>query len=372
MTREESRIAYANVAYLCGRAVNGEKPDADRIRNMNLKHLFHAADFHMLAAACAMALESAGVKEEAFTGAKGRALRKIALLEREKEAILSRLEEEKIWYMPLKGAVMQDLYPVYGMREMTDMDILFDPSCRERVKAIMEERGFTADRYGIDNHDCYQKPPLYNFEMHTALVDPAYGPESAAYYETVSSRLLRDDPDRVGRHFSKEDFYVFLLSHGYKHYRMSGIGLRFLLDIYVYLMHYADSLDRAYIETELAKMGLLAFEKETRELAGKLYDGIPLTREETVRLDFYLFSGAQGTGENLLARAIERYGEGKKGKAKYVFYRIFLPLEEIKVGYPTVYRHKILVPLLPFYRIGKALLTNRGRVKKEFKQLKKK
>lgn len=371
MTREESRTAYANVAYLCGKAVNGQKPDIDRVKGMDLAQLYHAAGFHMLTAACAIALESAGVKDENFTKAKGRAKRTVALLDREKDLLFARLEAEKIWYTPLKGAVLMDLYPAVGMREMVDIDVLFDPACRERLRSIMEESGYTVKQYGESNHDIYQKPPVYNFEMHTKPFEPFYEPLAAQYYETVESRLQRQDPAGYARFFSDEDFYVFLLAHGYKHYKLGGIGLRFLLDIYVFLQQKGEMLDRAYIEAECIKLDMVEYEKTTRELAQKLYGEIPLSEEETELLDFYFFSGAKGTEKHLFMKEIRENGGGSKGKLRYVFRRVFPRMEAIKQSYPVAYRHKILLPFLPFYRLGRGLRLHRKELKKEIHKLKK-
>ena len=371
MTREEYRTAYSHVAYLCGRAVRGQKPDIDLVKTMDLAHLYRAAEFHMLTAACAMALESVGIRDKNFTEAKGRAKQKIALLDREKDLLFSRFEEEKIWYAPLKGAVLMDLYPAVGMREMVDIDILFDPSFRERVKAIMTEMGYTAEQYNEGNHDIYQKPPVYNFEMHVQLVEPQYEPVAAQYYETVDARLRKKDPAGYARFFSDEDFYVFMLAHGYKHYKLGGIGLRFLLDIYVFLQQKEEALDYAYIEAECAKLGMAEYEKTTRALACNLYGEHPLSEEEEKRLDFYFFSGAKGTEEHYFVKEIREKGGGMKGKLHYVFRRVFPTMETLKDSYPVAYRHKILIPFLPVYRLGKGLRLHRKEIKKEIRKLKK-
>ena len=371
MTKEEYRTAYSFVAYLCGKAVNGEKPDAAVVEQINLEHLYHAAKFHMLTAACAMALESVGIKDKNFTEAKGRAKQKAVLLEREKDLLFSRLEEEKIWFAPLKGAVLMELYPAVGMREMVDMDILFDAAFRERLKAVMEDMGFTVEQYQEGNHDIYHKPPVYNFEMHAQLVEPQYEPVAAQYYETMGARLQKTDAAGYARFFSDEDFYIFLLVHGYKHYKLGGIGLRFLLDIYVFLQQKGGALDRAYIEAECTKLDMAEYEKTTRELAFKVYDGLPLSKEESALLDFYFFSGAKGTEKHYFMKEIREKGGGKKGKIHYVFRRVFPAMETLKQSYPFVYRHKVLIPFLPFYRLIKGLRLHRKELKKEIKKLKK-
>ena len=109
--------------------------------------MFEVCQQHILTACSAYALESAGVQDHDFTQAKEKAIRKNILLDAERVKILKRLESEKIWYMPLKGALLKNLYPKLGMRQMSDNDILCDSNYRARIKTIMLDMGFTCEHY---------------------------------------------------------------------------------------------------------------------------------------------------------------------------------------------------------------------------------
>ena len=169
MTKEEYRKAIDDVIYLCTCTVNGEAPDKERIDSLNLEHLYKAANKHNLCAIIGYALESAGVFDNSFIQAKAKAIRKVAVMEIDKELLFERFEQEKIWYLPLKGTVIKDLYPSIGLRQMADFDILFDSRYQKKVRDIFLELGFTCEHYGKGNHDVYFKKPVSNFEMHTAL-----------------------------------------------------------------------------------------------------------------------------------------------------------------------------------------------------------
>ena len=149
----------------------------------------------------------------------------------ERAAILEKLEEAGIWYMPLKGSVLKDLYPRYGMRQMADNDILIDASRAEDVKSIMQSLGFTTECFGMSNHDIYHKPPVSNFEIHTALFGLSHEEKIYVYYRDVNSRLIKDEGKRCGWHFTPEDFYVYITAHEYKHFSGGGTGLRSFLDV---------------------------------------------------------------------------------------------------------------------------------------------
>ena len=124
-------------------SIKGEIPDSAILKDIDFNALFEVCQEHILTACTAYALESAGIKNEAFLQAKEKAIRKNILLDAERTKILQKLEQEKIWHMPLKGAVLKDWYPKLGMRQMSDNDILYDGAFRQKVKEIMLESGFS-------------------------------------------------------------------------------------------------------------------------------------------------------------------------------------------------------------------------------------
>ena len=134
--------------YLISCLLNNQKPDASRVSTMNLEDLYKFASAHSVAGITAFALETAGVHDEAFTAAKGNAIRKVILLSMDRERVTRELEAAEIWYMPLKGSVLKDYYPALGMRESSDCDILIDASRARDVKAIMKSLGFKVEEFG--------------------------------------------------------------------------------------------------------------------------------------------------------------------------------------------------------------------------------
>lgn len=353
---EEYRQALEDVIYLTTCAVNGNPPDRARVDAMDLAQLYQAARRHLLTSAVASALESAGVQDASCQQAKAKAMRKNAILDTERSALLQELEKAEIWYMPLKGAVMKELYPVYGMRQMADNDILFDASRAGDVKDIMVELGFTVEHFGVGNHDVYHKPPVSNFELHRSLFGTAHEDQLYWYYRDVKSRLVKDEGNQYGFHFTDEDFYVYMVAHEYKHYSNSGTGLRSLLDTYVYLQKKI-ALDFSYIEGETERLGITDYERMNRALALHLFGGEELTDAEKKLLDYMLSSGTYGTMENSIRNQLNKYG-----RWGYLRRRAFLPLESMRILYPVLERAPVLLPVCWVARWGKALVFTRERV----------
>ena len=208
-----------NLVYLVSCAVHGTTPDAARIDGMDLGAVYSLAERHMLSAAAAMALASAGREDRSFAQARGKAVAKAAQLEIEKDLLLEQMESAGIWYMPLKGAVLQKLYPAVGMRQMSDVDILFDAARAKDVREILERQGFSCKHFGAGAHDVYHKEPVCSFEMHRTLFEKKKSQRRMyEYYADVRKRLKKDQGNRCGYHFSSEDLYVFLTAHEFKHY----------------------------------------------------------------------------------------------------------------------------------------------------------
>lgn len=359
LTKEEYTEAIHDVIYLCACAVNETIPDRNRTAEMNLEFLYKAAQKHSLTAAVAYALESVGIKDHAFEQAKAKSIRKITLMEFEKTRLFERLEEKGIWYAPLKGCIVKELYPSIGMRQMSDFDILYDKDHSAELQEIMLSLGFTCEESGKGHQDVYYKQPVCNFEMHTKLFSEWHNKEIYAYYSSVKDRLIRNENDRYGYHFNINDFYIYLIAHEYKHYIQGGTGIRSLLDTYVLWQKCAHEFDHNYIQKECMKMGIDDFEHKNKQLALRLFSGDTLNKDDQEMLDYIILSGTYGTLQNHLKNEVSNNGGGKIGKYRVIRDKFFLPMSVIKDKYPFVYRHKILLPGLFLYRIGQALTVYR-------------
>ena len=238
------------------------------------------------------------------------------------------------------------------------------------MKEILSELGFTCEYYGKGNHDVYFKKPVSNFEMHTALFDTTQEKLLYEYYRDVKRLMQKDDNNKYGYHFSANDFYVYISAHEYKHYSSGGTGLRSLLDTYIIWKKLGDKLDGDYIRSETDKLGIIAFEQSSKKLALDLFSGNELSSEEQEMLAYIVFSGTYGNIKNSIDNKVQKYGGGKKGKRRYILSRLFIPMSEIKAYYPFFYKHKILLPCLFFYRLGRAVTVSRKKTKSQLRILK--
>ena len=360
---------YKDLIYLLSCAVNGITPDTAKVQAMDLERLYRLAKFHTVRGAVCIALKRAGVHDKQFDQAYKKAVRKNIYLDMERTAILSDFEQQGIWYMPLKGSVLKDLYPENGMREMADNDVLFDAEKQEQSREIMLSHGYTAEHYGVGNHDVYMKPPVLNFELHTSLFGSAHAEPLYRYYADTKRLLIKDEGNNYGYHFSDEDFYVYMTAHEWKHYSGGGTGIRSLWDCYVYCKIKGESLDWEYITAQCKQLEIADFEKERRSLAVKIFssDTLPdLTESEQEMLIFYLTAGTYGTFDNAIKKKLK-----DQSKLSFWVHSIFIPRKQMAASVPFTAKSPLLYPVGVAWRCGRVLIKRRDRLKQTIKAVKK-
>ena len=348
---------YSDLIYLLSCAVNGTVPDAAAVRDADTERLYKLAKSHSVRAAVCIALESAGTEHAGFHEAMKKAVRKNIYLDMERTAIFSEFEKQGIWYMPLKGAILKELYPGNGMREMADNDVLYDSTRQHDVMEIMISKGYTAESVGKNHHDIYHKPPVLNFELHTVLFGEYHTESLFSYYSDPMRLMKKDEDNGFGYHFSDEDFYVYMTAHEYKHFSAGGTGIRSLLDCYVYVKEKGGELDWEYITEQCSQLEIADFERERRELAMKVFSSgmLPeLTDSENELLMYYLTAGTYGTFENSVKKKLQG-----RSKAGYILRNMFPDAKYMRASVDFVDKCPLLYPAGIVYRWGRVLTKRR-------------
>lgn len=369
--------------YLISCALHGRIPDA----HGDLEALFRYCKSQSVASMVAMALEAywkeipptSGDVVTPWKQIKEKVVRKNILLNAERQRILAYLDSIGCWYLPLKGSFLQYDYPKFGMRQMTDNDILYDTAFDQQVCAFMVDGGYTVKAFGKNNHDEYTKPPVYNFEMHRRLFSPLAHMELADYYGDTRRLMVKDADNQCGYHMSDEDFYIYLIAHAYKHFSVKGIGIRSLVDVYVFLDKHGHGLNWTYVETELEKLGVKDYEYQCRNVAQKLFGeprrDILLTEEETEFLEKFLGAGTFGNRKQAVENALNKMQktDGTGGfvmKLLYFWRRMFPPKEFMAEWWePQLLEKPWLLPWAYIRRLLKVLFRYPMRAVKEFQYL---
>ncbi|MBO4877886.1 MAG: nucleotidyltransferase family protein [Ruminococcus sp.] len=366
-----------DLIYLLKCAVDSETPDKDKVSAMDLEALYKLSRKHSLSAAAATALSSAGIEDLKFVQAYTQAIRKQVMLDAECRRIIGEFEKRGIWYMPLKGYLLKNLYPAAGIREMADIDILFDKEKHDELREMMIADGYTPENKEKNHHDAFMKPPVMNFEMHTDLFSHHANEKLLGYYKDFGRFLIKNEDGGYGRHFSDNDFYVYITAHEYNHFNASGIGIRPFMDSYVFMREKGKGLDWDYIAKQLELTGMTKHEKQRREIADKLftsYGEAELTPEEEEFFERFISSGTYGNTHSRVRNAIDKLDtDGKKhSKFYYLRRRLFPDLDHMRKHFPQFFRHKATIPFAYVFRIYRAVFRKRGRIGVELEEINKK
>ena len=372
---------YYDTLYLTACAVNAVKPAerclvAYREEPEKLEELYRSSHAHYLDTLVGMAFQETGITLPGqWRESMAKSVRKELLFDAERAGILAFMERSGIWYLPLKGCVLKDLYPGTGTRQMSDNDILFDAAYADTVKKYMVSQGYEAVAFGQGVHDVYYKPPVCNFEMHRALYGDAQQLGWVEYYAGIKERLILTEGSLYGYHMRDEDFYVYIVSHAYKHYRAEGTGLRTLLDFYLYLREKKEKMNFGYVQHECKALGITDFEEVSRRLSQMLFSRetaleyaqdffeCRLSKRELEMLQYCVNSGVYGNFEQKIQNRMKRYKDenGAFSKRRYYLKRLFPEMKFYQNYYPFFYRHKYLLPVGWFYRLLRRIFAKRRR-----------
>lgn len=358
-----------DLMYLIKCGIHKSIPDKNIVDEMDMEAIYKLAKKHYIQAYIAWVLNSMNteyVLKDKWEDALNTAIHYRMVMDNHARNLFSFLEDKECWYMPLKGFLIKDLYPAYGIRQMADMDILFNPAFRKEVKEYLISKGFKVEDYKKSNHDVYIKDDTYTFEMHVSLFNEYGRTEMYECFEGIkdSEHILKDS---YRYSMDTEYFYLYLIAHAYKHYSSGGTGIRQLIDFYYLFHHGSISFDEIY--PVLEQLGLLEFEQQIRALSLDCFDKEELTEQEAEMLAYMFHSGIYG---NVLNVVINDLDKQDNSKTKYIWKRLFPGRKKVMKSHPFIGKSIVLIPFYWIYRFLRVVTVSRKKVKKELKVLKNK
>lgn len=265
----------------------------------------------------------------------------------ELEQVFSDFEKNEIYFMPLKGYVIKPDYPQSDFRLMTDADILFKEDQIESVKKVFEDHGFEYEYFDDDNQYHFAKKPYVYIEMHTSLVN--HNNEKYDYYTHIWEKSSAKAGHKFFYEMTLEDYYIFMIEHASNHFKLGGVGLRQILDIYVFNKKHSHQLNYGYLEEQLEILNLYVFEQQMSFIATKWYEKQDF---ETLSLleEFVLLSSTLGRNTVYYANLSldhKRKAESenrKESKLNFIFSTIFPDIKTMKRYYPYLSKAPLLLP----------------------------
>lgn len=286
---------------------------------------------------------------------------KMLTVNNERQIIYDELTENKIKFMPLKGLILKNYYPKESMRQMSDNDILVDPSKRELIFDIMKRNDYKPTST-CENSDDFLKRPFCAFEFHRDLFFEEC--DFHPHFSYVWDNAVVDEKNQYMYNMNLNDVYVYSVCHMYKHFSTAGCGVRFLADIYVFLKKENNKLDWNYINKCLEEYGILEYEKQSQELAFKLFDEKELDEEEMELLQTYINFGIYGNGDVAISRRLNKFVENdnsslKTAKTKYLLRRLFPSKSQMIQNHRVLEKRPYLLPFYYVLRLFKGMIKSK-------------
>lgn len=346
---------------------------------VDIKYLWKTARLHSVRATIAPLILDSGIEldedwKSNWKEAKYKNIRKTLLFDVERKNIYRMLDNCRIAYAPLKGIIINKLYPIYGIREFSDNDIFVSDADPDMLIKEMESLGYEFEASSVSADYTFHKPPMFNFELHHRFFsnEKKYDLFNS-YFGNIRERLIADGSSPYALSLSSEDSYVYLVAHSYKHYAKSGLGVRSLADIYLY--NKKIPYDKERTKAVFEQIGITDFADMLEQLSQKVFGEekpfalSSLSDEQRLLLEEMLRSGTFGKPDEFYYRQFLEISDknGKTSKLRYWKKRLFPDIEPYRKQYPVFYKHKALHPLFYIYRPIRSAFVNGKAMRREIK-----
>lgn len=258
-------------------------------------------------------------------------------------AIYAVFQERGIAYMPVKGAILRDLYPQRELRAMGDADILIQKKQYPVVQDIM--LSFGMQKEVESDHEYIWFNSELKVELHKHLI-PSYNKDYYAYYGD-GWQLAQKDEHSSAHSLSPEDHFIFLLVHFAKHYRDGMISAKNICDFWVYRKAFP-KMDDAYLSAELQKLKLLDFYHNILDLLNTWFEGAPPTEAVEILTKTTFQGGIYMPEDSAMAVSViklKRENVSLSGSKFRMLLRMLAPpASTLSRRYPILIKAPILLP----------------------------
>ena len=292
--------------------------------------------------------------------------------------IYSRMVEAGAKPLVVKGMICRELYPQPDHRPSTDEDVLIPKEQFEIVHKILMDCGMRLldpdEDIDAAHEVAYLRKEMFMYiEMHKQLFPgeaEAYGNYNH-FFEGVHERAVRQEIQGVPVYtLGYTDHLLYLMCHAFKHFLVSGFGLRQVCDIALFARAHGQEIDWEWIvkcceEIHADKLMAAVFRLGQKYLNLDMEGtGLPDTWKamevnERALLEDMLDGGVLGNSDmgrlhssNITLNAVAARKKGKKVRG-VVLKTVFPSLKYMSGQYKYLERYPYLLPVAWINRIWK-------------------
>ena len=270
-----------------------------------------------------------------------------------KNQLQAALIDAEIKHIFIKGAVLKADYPVPALRTMCDLDVLVYAKDFDRIEYIAKVLGGKA-MAGDGNHrnfcffDCVFvefHPNLLHHATHIGTdINPGW------QYEKKESTTCSSE-------LTEEGFYLNTICHLANHFVEGGVGVRFLMDVWVNRHLRKPEANRTFVVGELERFGLLDFAEKIEQLAEAWFGNQAMTPLLDEMGMYILTSGSHGTAARAMLNTMSLSAGGNRASALWA--KAFYPKAELEDRFPWCKGKSLLLPAAWCVRAFRATTKHR-------------
>lgn len=292
----------------------------------------------------------------------------------EVEALMRAFDKQRLPAIMLKGWIMKDLYPRTDMRSRADTDIFIHSEDEPKIHQIIMSYGYRNNGFGEKKDTVYNKDPFITLEMHKNLF--MYEDEwNKVFNDANGNMYIWNRIEKLDRynHVYKMDvdlYYVYHIAHMVKHLISGGggIGIKSILDLWLYRSANEERMDLARIDADLKTLGLTQFADTVYKLACAWFagEGIHYSNDSIQKFGEYIIEcGAYGHSDNFVANNEAMRDAKKPTRIGYLFRRAFPSKSSMEKRFPKIKQHPVMLPYYWAKRLWYSGVHRRTEVKGE-------
>ncbi len=163
-------------------------------------------------------------------------------------ALLHLFEEQGIHAVLLKGYAVAVEYCSPECRVSADTDVWVAPTEEQRACELLKRQGFTVEpRWKNGHHAVCHHPTMGCVELHVILYDEIV--EDVWFNRMDGSEFVQEPNEKMDCEtdsyytLGKTDHLIFLTLHMVKHFIISGMSLRMMLDVALFIKNHSSEVD---------------------------------------------------------------------------------------------------------------------------------
>lgn len=266
----------------------------------------------------------------------------------------------------IKGIICRNLYgDMCDHRPSGDEDILVKKEEYFRVSEILQANGYIPGEVVNEKilsgkqEITFKSPNGLSIEVHLNII----GTENESrrtmndYFKNPFEKAIAVEIDgQTYFTLNCTDHYIYLFYHMFKHFSMTGVGVRQMLDMFKFGSRYKEDIDWDAVNEAIEATGAGKLYGDMLE-TGRLYWGFEFENKFGVsfpeRLLEDMFSaGAYGNGTMEQAGSKVKVMASMSSGGKHSTVRsVFPTLEAMREHYTVLYKHPYLLPVMWAFRI---------------------